>query len=72
MVLWESVDIDPTDRDEIGEEDDKWNDNLKHDLRIRLDKLKQFSATLETSSDKDVERDITLDKLRLKKYHTTG
>ena len=28
MALWEPVDIDPTDRDEIEEEDDKWDDNL--------------------------------------------
>ena len=37
------------------------------DLKIRLDELRQFNATLETSSDKDVEKDIRLDKLRLEK-----
>ena len=66
MASCEPVDIDPTDRDEIGEEDDKWDDNLMNELERRFEELKQFNATLETSSDKDVENDI-FDKLRLKK-----
>ena len=37
----EPVDIDPTDRDEIGEEDDEWwGDDLMKDLDKRFDKLK--------------------------------
>ena len=52
----------PTDR-----EDDNWDDNLIDKLEERFNKLRQFSATLETSSGKDVENDIMLDKLRLKK-----
>ena len=32
----EPVDIDPIDRDEIGEEDDKWDNDLMNDMRIRL------------------------------------
>ena len=67
MASWEPVDIDPTDRDEIEEEDDKWDDNLMNELETRFEELKRFNATLETSSDKDVEKTITLDKLRLKK-----
>ena len=57
------LDIDLIDRDEIGEEADKWGDGLINDLRNRLDELRRFNATLETSSDKD----ITLDKNKLKK-----
>ena len=62
MASWEPVDIDPTDRDEMKEEEDKWDDKFTHDLRINLDELKRFNATLETSCDKD----ITLDKDKLK------
>ena len=40
MASWEPVDIDPFDRDEIGEEDDKWGDDLMNDLRNRLDELR--------------------------------
>ena len=66
MASWEPVDIDPTDRDEIGEEGDKWDDDLLNELERRFEELRRFKATLETSSDKDLENDI-LDKLRLKK-----
>ena len=36
-------------------------------LEERFNKLKKFNATVETSSDNEVEKNITLDKLRLKK-----
>ena len=32
MASWEPIDIDLIDRDEIGEEDDKWDDTLMADL----------------------------------------
>ena len=67
MASWEPVDIDPTDRDEIEEEDDKWDDNLTNELEKNFEELRRFNATFETFSDKDVEKNITLDKLRLKK-----
>ena len=67
MASWESVDIDQADRDEIEEEDDKWDDNLMNELERKFEELRQFNATLETSSENDVEKNITLDKLRLKK-----
>ena len=51
MASWEPVDIDPIDRDEIVEEDDKWDDNLMNELEERFNKLKEFNATLMTSSD---------------------
>ena len=48
-------------------EDDKWDNNLMDKLEKRFYKLKKFNATVETSSDNEVEKNITLDKLRLKK-----
>ena len=36
-------------------------------LEARFNKLKTFNAALETSSDNDVEKNITLDEIRLKK-----
>ena len=62
----EPVDIDQIDRDEIGEEDNVWGDDLMNDLEIRFNKLRQFNRTLETSTDKDVE-DIKLDKNKMKR-----
>ena len=67
MASWQPVDIDPTDRDEIEEEDDKWDDNLMNELERKFEEPKRFSAKLETYSDKNVEYDITIGKLRLKK-----
>ena len=66
MALSEPVDTDQADRDEIGEEDGKWDDKFRCDLKIRLNELKRFNPTLENSSQKDVEKNIMLDKLRLK------
>ena len=66
MASWEPADIDQADRDQIEVEDDKWDDKFTRDLKVRLDGQRRFNATLETS-DNDVEKNITLDKLRLKK-----
>ena len=59
-MSWEPVDIDPTDRDGIGEEDGKWDNDLMNELKIKLNKLRRFKATLEESPDKDVENNITI------------
>ena len=53
MATWEP-DIDPFDRDEIGEEDDSWDDTFTHDLETRLNKLRQFNKTLNESTDEDI------------------
>ena len=63
----EPVGIDPIDRDEMGEEDDVWGDDLMNDLEKRFNELRRFNATLEESPDKD-EGDIVLDKRKVKKY----
>ena len=38
-----------------------------NELERKFEELRRFNATLKTSSDKNVEYDITIDKLRLKK-----
>ena len=50
MATWEP-DIDPFDRDEIGEEDYKWDDDVIKDLELRFNKLRVFNETLNESTD---------------------
>ena len=42
---WEPVDINPIDRDEIADEDDKWDDDLMNALESRFDQLRQFNES---------------------------
>ena len=56
MATWEPVDID---RDEIEEEDDRWDDTFTNNLETRLNKLRQFNKTLDESHDKNII-DITM------------
>ena len=65
-MLCEPVDIDPTDRDGIGEEDGKWDDGKVTEIEAKLKELKQFNARLETSSNKDKEKNIMLEKRKVK------
>ena len=58
MATWEP-DIDPFDRDEIGEEDYRWDDTFTNKLETRLNKLRQFNKTLNESTDEDTI-DITM------------
>ena len=50
MATWEPVDID---RDGLGEEYDKWDDDIVKDLELRFNKLREFNETLNESTDKD-------------------
>ena len=50
MATWEP-DIDPFDRDEIGEEDYRWDDTFIHNLETRLNELRQFNKDLDESTD---------------------
>ena len=59
----EPVDIDPNGLDEIGEEDDKWDDYLMNDLERRFEELRPFNSRLETSSH-DEFGDIRLQKIK--------
>ena len=52
MATWEP-DIDPFDRDEIGDEDYKWDDDVIKDLELRFNKLRVFNETLNKSTDVD-------------------
>ena len=50
MATWEP-DIDPFDRDEIGDEDYKWDDDIVKDLELRFNKPREFNETLNESTD---------------------
>ena len=52
MATWEP-DIDPFDRDDIEDEDYKWDDNVIKDLEVRFNKLREFNETLNESTDLD-------------------
>ena len=52
MATWEP-DIDPFDRDEIGDEDYKWDDDVMKDLELRFNKLREFNETLNESTNED-------------------
>ena len=62
-------DIDPFDRDEIGEGDGRWDEDFTHNLETRLNKLRQFNSTLSETHDKDL-RDITINTKEVLKRDT--
>ena len=51
MALWEPEDIDPTDRDGIGDENDKWDADVMNDLQKRLEEIRQFNIKYNKSRD---------------------
>ena len=48
MTTWEPVDID---HDGLGEEYDKWDDDIVKNLELRFNKLREFNKTLNESTD---------------------
>ena len=48
MASWEPVDID---RDDMGDEDYKWDDDVIKDLELRFNKLREYNETLNESKD---------------------
>ena len=50
MASWEPVD---TDYDKIGDEDNKWDDDIVKDLELRFNKLRKFNENLNESTDED-------------------
>ena len=48
MATWEPVDID---RDGLGEEYDKWDDDIVKNLELRFNKLREYNKTLNESTD---------------------
>ena len=66
MATWEP-DIDPFDRGEIEEEDDRWDDTFTNKLETRLNKLRQFNETLNESTDENIIDTTIKTKNALKK-----
>ena len=50
MASWEPVDID---RDDMGDEDYKWDDDVIKDLELRFNKQREFNETLNESTNED-------------------
>ena len=67
MATWEPVDIDIADRDDIGDEDYKWDGTFTNELETRLNKLRQFNETLNESTDEDTIEITEKTKNALKK-----
>ena len=63
MASWEPVDID---HDGIADEDVKWDDDVMKDLEIRFKKLREFTETLDESTDEDLIDMIAKTKYALK------
>ena len=59
MALWEPEDIDPTDRDGLGYEDDKWDVDVVNDIQKRFEELRQFNIKYNESRD-EVTREEAL------------
>ena len=57
MTSWEPVDID---RDGIGQEYDKWDDNVMNDLEKRFKELRQFNKKFNESHDKDSREEMSI------------
>ena len=57
MASWEPVDID---RDEISDEDVKWDDDVMKDLEIRFEELRQYNTNFNESCDEATREDTSL------------
>ena len=67
MASWEPEDIDIADRDDIEDEDYKWDDTFTRNLETRLNTLRQFNETLNESTDEDTIEITEKTKNALKK-----
>ena len=69
MATWEPVDID---RDGLGEEYDKWDDDIVKNLELRFNELREFNKTLNESTDEATinETLIYVDSTTCCKYMT--
>ena len=56
MASWEPVDID---RDEISDENVKWDDVMK-DLEIRFEELRQYNTNFNKSCDEATREDMSI------------
>ena len=57
MTSWEPVDID---RDEIADEDVKWDDDLMKDLESRFEELRQYNKRFNDSRCKNVREEASI------------
>ena len=57
MASWEPVDID---RDEISDEDVKWDDDVMKDLESRFEELRQYNRNLNESHDEATREDTSI------------
>ena len=67
MASWEPVDID---RDDMEDEDYKWDDDIVKDLELRFNKLREFNETLNESTDEDTIEITEKAKNNKKRSHT--
>ena len=51
MTTWEPKDIDLTDRDGLGDEDDSWDEYAINGLQNRYEELRQFNIKYNKSRD---------------------
>ena len=66
MATWEP-DIDPFDRGEMGEGDDRLDDDVIKNLELRFNKLRKFNETLNESTDENLIDTTIKTKNALKK-----
>ena len=57
MATWDPEDIDLTDRDGFGDEDDKWDDVVINDLQERYEELRQFNIKYNKSCDENTREE---------------
>ena len=57
MGSWEPVDID---RDEISNEDVKWDDDVMKDLESRFEELRQYNRNFNESRDEATREDTSI------------
>ena len=57
MALWEPIDID---RDEIADEDDKWDDYVVNGLEKRYEELRQFNIKYNKSRDEATREEMSV------------
>ena len=53
MATWEPIDISQFDRDDIEDVYGEWDDNVKNNLEVRYNKLREFNETLNKSTNED-------------------
>ena len=53
MATWEPIDISQYDHDDIEDKYGEWDDSFVSNLELRYNKLREFNATLNESTDED-------------------